>query len=209
MTAPSIAGDLYVYQSPGQTLWEVPASWTNDPTSFNYQWVLCGAGAGGGNCEAILGATGSTYTLIPGQQGDTIELQETATNSGGTSQTATSLVSGQIGTYFADQGAFAPNNSLPPVVTGVGGVGHTLQGWSGAWWGSPTLNYTYQWQLCSSSTSCADIPNATGTTTGTSTTYTPTTADAGESVRVVVGATNVVVFSGTNAVASNLIAVGS
>jgi hypothetical protein len=205
VTVPSIAGDLYVYRSPGQTLWAVPGSWTNGPITPSYQWVLCGPT--GGNCEAILGATASTYTLIPGQQGDTIELQESATNAGGTSQAATSLLSGQIGTFFADTGGFAPINNLPPVLTGVGGVGDTLQGWSGAWFGSPTLTYTYQWQLCSSSASCTDIPNASGTTTGTNTTYTPTSADAGESVRVVVSAANGIVFSGTNAVASNLVGV--
>ncbi len=205
VTAPSIAGDLYVYESPGQTLWAVPGSWTNDPTSVSYQWVLCDTN--GSNCEAILGATASTYTLIPGQQGNAIEVQETATNAGGTSQIATSTLSGQIGTYFADTGGFAPINNLPPVVTGVGEALHTLTGWSGAWFGSPTLNYTYQWQLCSSSTSCTDIPNASGTTTGTNTTYTATSADAGQSIRVVVSAANGIVFSGSNAVASNLVAI--
>jgi hypothetical protein len=205
VTAPSIAGDLYVYRSPGQTLSEVPGSWTNNPTSFKYQWVLCDVG--GSNCEAILGATGSTYTLIPGQQGDAIEVQETAINSGGTSLTAVSPVTSAIGTFNAEtSGSFAPITSLPPVVTGVGTVGQTLQASSGAWQGSPTLTYDYEWQLCSSPDSCSLVTNIP--TNATSTSFTLTSADVGKSVRAVVGATNSASSGGFDGVASNLIAVG-
>jgi len=205
VTAPSIAGDLYVTASAGQTLSAVPGTWTNTPTtSVSYQWILCSAG--GSNCEAILNATASTYPLIAGQAGDAIEVQETATNSGGKSLAATSHVSGPIGTFSPEfGGAFAPTNSLAPVISGMATPGQTLTASSGAWEGSPTLTYTYTWQVCTSPTACTDA--AVDTTTATSATYTLTSSEGGDTVEAYVGATNGVAFSGTNAVGSDIVTV--
>jgi hypothetical protein len=201
VTAPSIAGDLYV----GQTLTEVPASWTYGPTSFKYQWLLCNAIREG--CGPINSATGSTYTIPDGDSGNTIAVEETATNAGGTSSTVVSPVTATIGDFDEERGAFAPTTDLAPVVTGVGTAGQTLEGFSGAWQGTPTLAYDYEWQLCSSPDSCATVLNVPSD--ATSTTFTLTSADVGDSVRVVVGATNSVASPGFNGVASNLIAVTS
>ena len=52
--------------------------------------------------------------------------------------------------------AAAPVNSTAPAVTGTAKVGSTLTVSNGTWSNSPT-NYTYQWQRCSSATSCTDI----------------------------------------------------
>jgi hypothetical protein len=203
VTVPSIAGDLYVTASAGQTLSAVPGTWTNDPTSVSYQWILCSVG--GSNCEAIQGATGSTYTLIAGQQGDAIELQETATNSGGTSLAATSHVSGEIGTFSPEVGPYAPTNSLAPVITGTATPGQTLTASSGAWEGTPALTYTYTWQVCTSPTACTLL--TPDTTTATSATYTIPSSEGGDTIEVYVGATNSVVFSGSNAVGSEIVTV--
>jgi hypothetical protein len=62
-------------------------------------------------------------------------------------------------------------------------VGQTLTTSNGTWSNSPT-SYTYQWQRCTSSTSCADITGATKQT------YTLVAADAGRRIRSVVTAVN-------------------
>lgn len=57
--------------------------------------------------------------------------------------------------------AAAPANTTPPSVSGTAKVGSTLTVSNGTWSNSPT-NFTYQWQRCSSTTSCTDIANAVG-----------------------------------------------
>ena len=57
--------------------------------------------------------------------------------------------------------AAAPANTTAPAVTGTAKVGSTLTVSNGTWSNSPT-NYTYQWQRCTSATSCTDIANAVG-----------------------------------------------
>jgi len=56
-------------------------TWTNNPTSYAYQWELCnGAGE---KCENISGATKSTYTPTEADVKDTLVVKVTAKNSGG------------------------------------------------------------------------------------------------------------------------------
>ena len=77
----------------------------------------------------------------------------------------------------------APSNTTPPTVSGTAKVGQTLTVSNGAWSGSPT-SYDYQWQRCTSSTSCIDIASAT------SQSYKVVAADAGRTLRAVVTASN-------------------
>jgi hypothetical protein len=79
--------------------------------------------------------------------------------------------------------ATAPANTASPVVTGTAKVGSTLTVSNGTWSNSPT-SYTYQWQRCTSSTSCTDIANATGQS------YVVHQADGGNQLRADVTATN-------------------
>jgi hypothetical protein len=79
--------------------------------------------------------------------------------------------------------AAAPGNTTAPAVTGTAKVGSTLTVSNGTWTGSPT-GYTYQWQRCTSSTSCTDITGASNQT------YVVRTADAGNKLRAVVTASN-------------------
>ena len=69
------------------------------------------------------------------------------------------LVSGLI--LASSAFAAAPANTTPPNVSGTAKVGSTLTVSNGTWSNSPT-SYTYQWQRCSSATSCTDIANALG-----------------------------------------------
>src|SRR3954469_19894830 len=82
-------------------------------------------------------------------------------------------------------GAFAaaPANTTAPAVTGTPKVGQTLSVSNGTWTNSPT-SYTYQWQRCTSSTSCTNIAGATQKT------YVVRSADAGRTLRAVVTAAN-------------------
>jgi hypothetical protein len=74
---PTISG----IAGPGQTLTETNGAWTNNPTSFSYQWRSCDSS--GSACSAIAGATNQTYTVADGDVGRTIVVQESATNAGG------------------------------------------------------------------------------------------------------------------------------
>ncbi len=89
--------------------------------------------------------------------------------------------------------AAAPGNTTSPVVSGTAKVGQTLNVSNGVWSGSPT-SYTYQWQRCTSATSCTDITGATNQT------YTIRQADAGHILRAGVTATNT---DGTSTAYSN------
>ena len=76
-----------------------------------------------------------------------------------------------------------PANAALPVVNGSTVVGGKLTATTGSWTGSPT-SYSYQWQRCNAhGSSCVGLK-----TTGAS--YTVGTIDIGDTLRVVVTATN-------------------
>jgi hypothetical protein len=78
----------------------------------------------------------------------------------------------------------SPVNSALPVVSGIAAVGQTLTATRGTWTNNPTA-YALQWERCNSAgEACTVIGGATGTT------YVLTDADAGSTLRFVVGARN-------------------
>ena len=79
--------------------------------------------------------------------------------------------------------AAVPSNTAAPEISGTLDIGQTLTVSNGSWTGSPT-GFSYQWQRCSSSTSCTDI------TGETSKTHTVVSADNGNALRAQVTATN-------------------
>jgi len=83
----------------------------------------------------------------------------------------------------ANASAAAPSNSTLPAVSGTAKVGQTLTVSNGSWTGNPT-DYSYQWQRCTSSTSCTNIADATART------YVAADGDVGHTLRAVVTATN-------------------
>ena len=91
------------------------------------------------------------------------------------------LVSGLF--VASSASAAAPANTTPPNVSGTAKVGSTLTVSNGTWSNNPT-SYTYQWQRCSSTTSCIDIGNAVGQS------YVVRNADGGDRIRADVTATN-------------------
>ena len=101
----------------------------------------------------------------------------TATNGGG-SATETSAPTAAV---TADP----PVNTVPPSVTGTPADGGTVTADPGTWTGTLPIDFAYQWQRCDADgTNCTDIPGATDET------YSPTAADVGHPIVVVVTATN-------------------
>src|SRR5205807_2626913 len=72
----------------GQTLTEHHGTWTNEPTSFAYQWRQCDTT--GISCQQIAKANAQTYVLTSEDVGHTIAVQETASNASGAGEAATS-----------------------------------------------------------------------------------------------------------------------
>jgi hypothetical protein len=76
----------------------------------------------------------------------------------------------------------APANTAPPAISGTPQEGQVLTATTGTWSNGPT-SYAYQWQDCSAS-GCSNIAGAT------SSSYTLQASDVGNTVDVVVTATN-------------------
>src|SRR5207245_928947 len=147
---------------------EVHGSWTNEPTSYAFQWLQCDST--GSNCTAIAGATSQTYVLAAADVGHTIKVQETATNAAGTSSPATSSATAAVLPA-------APVNTSPPTVVGPAQQGQTLTEVHGSWTNSPT-GYAYQWLQCDrAGSSCTAIAGAP------SQTYVPLAADVGHTLK--------------------------
>jgi hypothetical protein len=167
---PAITGTLRA----GSTLTANLGSWTGTPTSYAYQWQDCSASI----CSNISNATGSTYALQASDVGRTVDVVVTAANAGG-SASATSAQTAAVQTATTP----APGNTGLPTVTGTARQGQQLNASNGSWSGSPT-SYAYQWQRCSSPTTCLQISGAGGSS------YTLQSSDVGDTVDVVVTATN-------------------
>jgi Glycosyl hydrolases family 18 len=168
---PTITGIAQV----GSSLKASPGSWTGSPASYGYQWKDCTSSS---TCTNISGATSSSYTLQSSEDGKTVDVVVTATNAEGSA----SATSAQTGTVQAAP-VPPPIDTTLPTISGTAQVGNALTASTGSWANQPS-SYAYQWQDCTSSTSCSNIGGAT------SSTYTLQSSDAGKTVDVVVTATN-------------------
>jgi RHS repeat-associated protein len=75
---PTVSGELIV----GQALSASTGTWSALPApSYSYQWQHCNSV--GESCSNISGATSATYTLVSGDEGHTLKVVVTATNSPG------------------------------------------------------------------------------------------------------------------------------
>jgi hypothetical protein len=63
---PTVSGTPQV----GDTLTASPGAWSNEPTSYAYQWVSCSSGV----CTPIQGATSPTYVPVAAELGDELEV---------------------------------------------------------------------------------------------------------------------------------------
>ena len=164
---PTISGAVRV----GETLTGDRGSWSSaDTISFDDQWQRCLAGS----CTSIAGETGTTYQVASADVGRTLRFVVTASNSGGSASA-----------YAETPGAVPPPplDLTAPTIAGTPQDGQTLKGSSGSWTGTGTISYSYRWQRCSGGT-CTDIPGAGAST------YTATAADVGNTLRLVVTASD-------------------
>jgi hypothetical protein len=174
-TRPSISGTAMV----GKVLTAHNGSWTGtQPVTFKYQWTRCSATGTG--CTSITEAAQSqTYILTSDELGDRLRVIVTATNSAGTNSQNSPLTA-----VVKPAPANAPVNTTRPSISGSAVEGNTLTASNGSWNGA-TATYTYQWQRCDATgAGCHVITDAT------SQTYSPTSLDAGNTLRVVVTAAN-------------------
>jgi hypothetical protein len=171
--APAVSGTAQVEQ----ILTASNGTWSDNPTSFSYQWQDCNSAGKG--CSDVSGATASTYQLASSDLGHTVRVVVSASSEGGStaaSSAATALVTSPLPS--------APTNTVPPSVSGSAVQGGTLTASAGTWTESPT-SLSYQWEDCTAAgESCSIVSKAT------SATYKLISSDVGHTVRVVVTASN-------------------
>ncbi len=162
----------------GRTLSATDGTWSGTPTiTFAYQWEVCNDDQGN-TCADLLGATASTYTLTSAEVGKYLRARVTATNAAGTASANSALT--------AAVAAAPPVNTSAPTLSGTATDGEELSVSDGTWTGTPTISYSYQWEVCADdqATICADLLGAAAST------YTLSSAEVGKYVRVEVTATN-------------------
>ncbi|MGZ6638310.1 MAG: hypothetical protein ACXVII_36290, partial [Solirubrobacteraceae bacterium] len=164
-TAPPTTGGT---AQEGQVLTLTQGQWSNSPT-ISDQWQRCTGAA----CSPISGETGTTHTVTAADVGQSIEVLETATNSGGTA----SISSAPTAVIVAP-----PTEIAAPSIMGTASQGSLLTEVHATWTGAPT-SFAYQWYRCSAA-ACVPISGAT------SQTYTPVAADVGSGLLVAEVATN-------------------
>ncbi|HEY1776940.1 MAG TPA: hypothetical protein VGG41_12335, partial [Solirubrobacteraceae bacterium] len=179
----SLSGDAPV----GSVLTATAGTWTGSPApTFSYQWKRCNSGS----CSDIDSGpvtsgdtSSSTYQTTGDDVGDTIEVVITASNGQGAgSGTQT------VGPSVTVTGP--PEYSSGASLNGDALVGSTLTASAGTWTGSPAPTFSYQWKRCNSG-SCSDIDSGPVTSADTSSSsYKTTNDDVGDTIEVVITATN-------------------
>ena len=158
--APTITGTPTV----GQALSSTAGNWTGNPTpTYTRQWRR--------GSTNIAGATGTSYTLVEDDIGQTITCVVTATNSEG-SDTATSNELGPVA-------GIAPDFTVDPVLTGTPTVGETLTVTNGTAGGTPAATFARAW-----------LRDGTAIAGATGSTRVLTEDDIGAQISVRVTATN-------------------
>ena len=161
-----------------QTLTATQGVWVNNPTTLSSQWEHCNASGSG--CQPIAGATAQSYTLTKADEGYTIAVAVTASNTAGTAS-ATSAPTGAVA-------GTAPVSTRPPAVAGLAyqqDITLTIAGGSGTWSASADTTYATAWELCdANANNCAPIAGAT------SSQYTLVPADVGRRLIVISSAQN-------------------
>jgi hypothetical protein len=157
-TAPVVSGTAKV----GEVLTTTDGTWTNDPTTFTYQWAADGT--------PIAGATAKTLTLAAAQAGKKVTVTVTAAKAGLTSGTATSAPTAAVAP--ADPTTCTIVVTGGPTVTGTAAVGQLLTAQPGM--ATPDgVTPSYQW-----------LRDAQAIAGATASTYRVVAADQGSALAV-------------------------
>ena len=173
---PSIGGTHVV----GKILTAHNGLWAGTtPITYQYQWTRCSSSGAG--CTPISEAAQSQqYVLTSDDQGHRLRVVVTATNSAGNASRNSPLSA-----VIRSAPANAPVNTTRPSISGSAVEGNQLTASNGSWNGATPTSYTYQWQRCDTSgAGCRNITDAT------SQTYSAASLDVGNTLRVIVTATN-------------------
>ena len=166
---PTISGTT----TTGNTLTAVTSGITDadgmENAEFSYQWLRADA--------AISGATASTYTLVSADAGNAIKVRVSFTDDNGNSESVTSAGTASISSTPTNTPATGQ-----PSISGTATVGSSLSVGTSAIRdanGITSASFAYQWLRSDSA-----ISGATGST------YTVTSADAGQTIKVRVSFTD-------------------
>jgi hypothetical protein len=175
---PRISGSPVV----GSRLSTTNGSWTNNPTSFAYQWVRCPVSGGRPDaldCNAIGGAASRTYELVNGDAGVRLRVRVTASNSDGSRTVASNA------TDVIRAAVSPPRNQRRPTISGSLAVNETVRASTGTWTGTQPITFTFQWLRCDrGGGNCVTQPGFTDDA------YTIREGDIDHTLRVRVNASN-------------------
>ncbi|MFN8172038.1 MAG: hypothetical protein U0R65_09240 [Candidatus Nanopelagicales bacterium] len=90
---PTISGSS---TAPGSVLTAANGSWTNQPTTYSYQWQRCTTN-NAASCTDIAGATANTYTIVAADAGTWLRVTVKAANANGGASSAAASALLQMG----------------------------------------------------------------------------------------------------------------
>jgi len=173
--APVVSGNL----TEGSTLTTTNGTWTGTGISYTYQWTRNGVDIGG--------ATNNSYVSVLADSEKQILCVVKATNSAGNAS---------ANSNYLTMNNYKPVNTVAPAVTnavttGLFGIGEQLSCSEGTWTGTG-ISYSYTWYRGA-------------TVLATINTYTPVTADIGQSIKCVVRGTNAAGFTDADSNAETIV----
>jgi hypothetical protein len=173
LSLPTVSGTVFV----GNVVTANRGSWNGTaPLGYAYQWQRCDAA--GANCIALPGETSTSYTVVAADDGNSLRVVVTTTNTCSTG-CGTAAATSSAAPYV-----YPPVNTALPTISGLPEQQRKQTASTGTWTYSPTL-YVFQWVRCDSAgAACADIAGATAST------YRPQAADLNMTLRVRVTASN-------------------
>ena len=149
--------------------------------SYSYQWIS----NDGSSDTDIQNATGSSYTLVAGDEGNTIKVKVSFTDDAGNDESLTSAATAAVNFAVQQQMTNSAATGLP-VITGTAHVGETLTATTAGIVdadGLVNVSYSYQW-ISNDGSSDTDIEDATGSS------YTLVAGDEGNTIKVKVSFTD-------------------
>src|SRR6266508_96140 len=154
--------------------------WSGGVFFYGYEWQRCSSSG----CAPIAGASGSRYTLVAADVGNSIRVVVTAFNKRGWSSAPSASVGPVAPAPVSAPKVIIPVVVTAPTISGTPQDGQTLSASTGTWSNSPT-SFAYQWSFCSSDGSCSPFSSGNGLAT-----YTLSLVDVGRTVKVTVTASN-------------------